>query len=195
MLDNGGGVSPACTPHAAAGMGRCAAHVEPGSRRAVARPAGQWSQREHRVEFGLDVHHVAADQAELFPELRNFLAPQGEERDASHDRRKQTRSAFRVQAALKLFTDCSDEPARILYTRDANHRGIGFVTRARLPLGYGGILELPSLRTPGKMLTIQCTLSRCRLAAAGWYEGALHFNRDQWEFLVENACEDFADEE
>jgi hypothetical protein len=111
------------------------------------------------------------------------------------DRRKQTRSAFRVQAALKLFTDCSDEPARILYTRDANHRGIGFVTRARLPLGYGGILELPSLRTPGKMLTIQCTLSRCRLAAAGWYEGALHFNRDQWEFLVENACEDFADEE
>ena len=111
------------------------------------------------------------------------------------NRRKQTRSAFRVQAALKLFTDCSDEPARILYTRDANHRGIGFVTRARLPLGYGGILELPSLRTPGKMLTIQCTLSRCRLAAAGWYEGALHFNRDQWEFLVENACEDFADEE
>ena len=113
----------------------------------------------------------------------------------SGDRRRQARRAFRVRASLKLFTDCSDEPARILYTRDANHRGIGFVTRARLPLGYGGVLELPSLRTPGKIVTVQCTLSRCRLAAAGWYEGALHFNRDQWEFLVENECEDFAGDE
>ncbi|MGD0464227.1 MAG: hypothetical protein ABSB74_17225 [Tepidisphaeraceae bacterium] len=111
------------------------------------------------------------------------------------DRRKQTRAAFRVRASLKLFTDCSDEPARILYTRDANHRGIGFVTRARLPLGYGGILQLPSLRTPAKILTIQCTLSRCCLAAVGWYEGALHFNRDQWEFLVDDECEDFVGDE
>ncbi|HEY1922876.1 MAG TPA: hypothetical protein VGG44_08915 [Tepidisphaeraceae bacterium] len=111
------------------------------------------------------------------------------------DRRRQVRNAFRVRASLKLFTDCSDEPARVLYTRDANHRGIGFVTRTRLPLGYGGIIEIPSLRNPAKILTIQCTLSRCRLAAAGWYEGALHFNRDQWEFLVESECKDSADQE
>jgi hypothetical protein len=118
--------------------------------------------------------------------------------EAAHprdDRRQQRRNAFRVRATLKLFTDSPDEPARVLYTRDANHRGIGFVTRNRLPLGYGGILELPSLRTPGKILTIQCTLSRCRLTAAGWYEGALHFNRDQWEFLVESGCEDFEGDE
>jgi hypothetical protein len=106
------------------------------------------------------------------------------------DRRKQPRIAYRVKATLKLFADGSDEPARILYTRDVNHRGIGFVTRDRLPLGYGGILNLPSPQAPTKMLSIQCTLFRCRPAASGWYEGALQFNRDQWEFMAENTSGD-----
>ncbi len=143
------------------------------------------SQVPHaRTQSAADWHA----QAEMVLTALEAAAPSG-------DRRKQTRSVFRVQASLKLFTDSADEPARILYTRDANQRGIGFVTRSRLPLGYGGILELPSLHTPAKTLTIQCTLTRCRLAAAGWYEGALHFNRDQWEYLVENDSEDFAREE
>jgi hypothetical protein len=37
-----------------------------------------------------------------------------------------------------------------------------------------------------KTLAIPCTLYRCRVAAPGWYEGALHFNRDQMEFFVDN---------
>ncbi|HEX4056587.1 MAG TPA: hypothetical protein VHX86_20190 [Tepidisphaeraceae bacterium] len=104
------------------------------------------------------------------------------------ERREQARTAYRAKVFLKLHTDGPDEPDRVLYTRDVSHRGIGFVTQDRLPLGYGGILKLPSPRTPGKMLSIQCTLFRCRLTAAGWYEGALQFNRHQWEFLVESGC-------
>jgi hypothetical protein len=98
-------------------------------------------------------------------------------------RRERVRSAYRVKAALRLFAEPPPAPARILYTRDVDHRGIGFVTRDRLPLGYGGIIRLPSNRTAGKMLNISCTLYRCREAAPGWYEGALHFNRDQMDFL------------
>jgi len=98
-------------------------------------------------------------------------------------RREQVRSAYRVKAALRLFAEPPPAPARILYTRDVDHRGIGFVTRDRLPLGYGGIIRLPSNRRSGKTLNIPCTLYRCREAASGWYEGALHFNRDQMDFL------------
>jgi hypothetical protein len=99
------------------------------------------------------------------------------------NQREQLRSAYRVKAALRLFAEPPPAPARILYTRDVDHRGIGFVTRDRLPLGYGGIIRLPSNRTPGKIINIPCTLYRCREAAPGWYEGALHFNRDQMDFL------------
>jgi hypothetical protein len=101
------------------------------------------------------------------------------------ERREHARAAFRVKALLWLFADSPGGPARVLYTRDANHRGIGFVTRERLPLGYGGIVRMQA-PTSNKTLAIPCTLYRCRVAAPGWYEGALHFNRDQMEFFVDN---------
>jgi hypothetical protein len=98
------------------------------------------------------------------------------------NRRQSPRMTYRATALLWLFADAPGSSARVLYTRDVNERGIGFVTKDRLPLGYGGVLRLPSLRTPGQVFSIPCTLYRCRLAAPGWYEGALHFNRDQTEF-------------
>ena len=33
-----------------------------------------------------------------------------------------------------------------------------------------------------RILTIHCTMLRCRQAVPGWYEGALHFLQDQEEF-------------
>lgn len=98
------------------------------------------------------------------------------------NRRQSVRTTYRATAMLWLFADAPGSSARVLYTRDVNERGIGFVTRDRLPLGYGGVLRLPSPRSPGQVFSIPCTLYRCRLAAPGWYEGALHFNRDQCEF-------------
>jgi hypothetical protein len=100
------------------------------------------------------------------------------------ERRQVPRRAFRVKALLWLFADAPGAAPRALFTRDADHRGIGFVTRDRLPLGYGGILRLVSPDDPNKILSIPCTLVRCRMAAPGWYEGALHFNRDQMQFLT-----------
>jgi hypothetical protein len=98
------------------------------------------------------------------------------------ERRRQRRSNYRVKATLRMFVDAPGARARVLYTRDVNHRGVGFITREPLPLGYGGMLSLPSPKT-SKPLIIACTLYRCRMAAPGWYEGALQFNRDQAEFL------------
>ena len=53
----------------------------------------------------------------------------------------------RVPAELRLFSDTPGSAPWRLYTRDVSIRGVGFVTRDRLPLGYGGMIVLA---TPGR---------------------------------------------
>jgi hypothetical protein len=97
--------------------------------------------------------------------------------DAGAERRTSKRVSFRVRAQLRLYSDNAGEPGRVVYTRDIHHRGLGFITPHRLPLGHGGLVDLP---TPaGKIVSIPCTLLRCREAAPGWYEGSVYFNREQ----------------
>lgn len=93
------------------------------------------------------------------------------------DRRQSTRQPHRTRATLKLFSDTEDTAPWVLFTRDIDPRGVGFITRHRLPLGYGGVvtLALPD----GRELRANCTLLRCREATSGWFEGALYFNRPQ----------------
>ena len=106
-------------------------------------------------------------------------APAGEPAGppAQGERRRTRRAPYRVRAHLRLFSDQPGENARVIYTRDVHPRGLGFITSHRLPLGHGGVVELP---TPaGKIVSIPCTLLRCREAAPGWFEGSVYFNRDQ----------------
>lgn len=98
----------------------------------------------------------------------------------SDDQRSLHRRPYRVRAALRLFSDPKDAPAWILYTRDVNARGIGFITPHLLPLGYGGILQIES--PARQLLSLDCTLLRCRNVSQGWYEGSLCFNRTRTEF-------------
>jgi hypothetical protein len=99
---------------------------------------------------------------------------------ARRERREVSRAPYRVEAYLRLFSDLPDTDPWLIYTRDANDKGLGFITAHRLPLGYGGILDIEA--PDGQMLSIQCTLLRCREAAPGWFEGSLYFNRMQPEF-------------
>jgi len=96
-------------------------------------------------------------------------------------RRVRVRLRYRVRAELRLFSDAPHTPGWTLYTRDVEPRSLGFVTRHRLPLGYGGQVELPD--PSGQSVLIPCTLLRCRSTAPGWYEGAVYFNREQEVFL------------
>ena len=92
-------------------------------------------------------------------------------------RRNGRRNPYRVRAKLRLFSDPPLASPWEIYTRDINARGLGFITPHRLPLGHGGLVDLP---TPtGKIVSVPCTLLRCREAAPGWYEGSVYFNRDQ----------------
>lgn len=99
---------------------------------------------------------------------------------AGFDKRRAVRVPYRTVAHLRLYSAPPEEVAVTVYTRDVCPRSLGFVTQARLPLGYGGIL---TFRGPdGEDLRIDVTLLRCREAVPGWYEGALYFNREQLSF-------------
>jgi hypothetical protein len=99
---------------------------------------------------------------------------------SAQERRRNRRIRHHATAVLRLFVDGDEPPQRVLYVRDAALRGVGFVTRHRLPLGYGGQIDLPDPR--GVMLTVECTVHRCRETAPGWFEGSVSFNRDQFAF-------------
>ncbi len=103
--------------------------------------------------------------------------------DQEYDRRYRHRLAYRVRAELRLFSDPDGSEPWVLYTRDVDSRGLGFITPHRLPLGYGGAVEL--LAPSGRKLRVECTLFRCRQSVQGWFEGALYFNREQGAFDVE----------
>ena len=98
------------------------------------------------------------------------------------NRRKNRRNPYRVKAKLRLFSDPPLASPWVIYTRDINARGLGFISSHRMPLGYGGLIELPG--PEGGVVSINCTLFRCREAAPGWYEGSVYFNREQPEFAL-----------
>jgi hypothetical protein len=97
-------------------------------------------------------------------------------------RREVLRVSYRVIADLRLYSDARDADGWRLYSREVSPRGLGFITPHRLPLGYGGTMELPA--PDGRMIAVNCTLLRCREIASGWFDGALYFNREQPAFAV-----------
>lgn len=99
------------------------------------------------------------------------------------ERRRTTRLPYRVRAGLQLFADMYDGQTIVLHTRDITPKSLGFITRHRLSLGYGGVVDLPD--PTGVVRSIGCTLIRCREVAKGWYEGAVYFNREQADFGME----------
>jgi len=99
------------------------------------------------------------------------------------DRRQAGRKRFRVVAQLKLFRDPTGARPWALYGRDASTRGLGFITRHRLPLGYGGTVRLCG--PDNQEITADCTIQRCRETVHGWFEGSLAFNREQWGLAAE----------
>ena len=95
------------------------------------------------------------------------------------DRRAGGRRPLRASAALRLYAD-ADGPPTVVYTRDVGGRNVGFLSRTRLPLGYGGTIELPG--PDGDPVAVACVLLRCTPAAAGWHDCWAAFNRLQPQF-------------
>lgn len=121
------------------------------------------------------IQHVDSDldwplEVDLILSAMDAAQPSGAER------RRAPRFQCRVRADLRLFSEPDFASPIALYTRDLTARGLGFITRNRLPLGYGGMVEF--VAPNGQAIRAQCTIYRCRESVNGWFEGALNFTRD-----------------
>ena len=94
------------------------------------------------------------------------------------DRRAGRRARVRTAAALRLYADRGR--ATVVYARDAGGRNVGFLSRGRLPLGYGGTIDLPG--PDGQPTPIPCVVLRCTPTAGGFYDCCAAFNRAQPQF-------------
>src|SRR4051794_28670700 len=75
------------------------------------------------------------------PEVELILSAMDAARDVDPERRIARRLPYRTRAELRLFSDPPKTPPWILYTRDIDPRGLGFISPHCLPLGYGGWVE------------------------------------------------------
>jgi hypothetical protein len=103
------------------------------------------------------------------------------------ERRNAARIPYRVRAQVRLYSDADDASSKLIFTRDVSPRCMGFVTPHRLPLGYGGVLEIED--PDGNLIKLDCTLLRCHETVDGWFEGSVYFNRTQWQFNKETLNE------
>ena len=88
------------------------------------------------------------------------------------------RRPLRAPTALRLYADA--EQATVVYTRDVGGRNVGFLSRRRLPLGYGGTIALPDAN--GDLTPVACVLLRCTPTAGGLFDCCAAFNRLQPQF-------------
>ena len=129
---------------------------------------------------------ILSPSGEDWPREVELILSALEAAGAQHDnRRRYPRMPYRAIAALRLYSDPAGNDPWRLYTRDISVRGLGFITPHRLPLGYGGVVQIPTPRT-GRLVSVAGTLFRCREVSPGWFEGSLYFNREQWVFSPEN---------
>jgi hypothetical protein len=107
------------------------------------------------------------------PEVDMILSAMEAANPMPVERRSVRRTPLRTQAHLTLFAQSPLLGPTILFTRDVTEKGIGFITRERVPLGYNGLVQFTNSR--GKTVTQHGQVYRCREAINGWYEGSLRF--------------------
>jgi hypothetical protein len=137
--------------------------------------------REQTTEIPQDA--ATAETSEVPAEVEFVLSAMEAGLQGTGDKRRAGRAPYRVRGLLRLFADPEGTDPVTIYTRDVCPRSLGFITRHRLPLGYGGVVEL--MGKDGETLKLDCTLLRCRESTGGWYEGAMYFNRQQGQFAAE----------
>src|SRR5689334_3790987 len=87
---------------------------------------------------------IAAKRGHLPHEVEFILSALEAGQFDGPTRRRMQRRPYRVAAYLKLFSDNQHAQPWPIFVRDIDQKGLGFVTRHRLPLGYGGILNIES---------------------------------------------------
>jgi hypothetical protein len=119
---------------------------------------------------------VGLDERDLADEAQFIISAMEAADPPAGERRSVSRVRYRVEATLRLVSDCPDDAPRPVYTRDLTPRGLGFISPAPIPLGCAGRLHLPS--PGGGVDIIECKVTRCREMTYGWFDGAVSFKEE-----------------
>ncbi|HVT87603.1 MAG TPA: hypothetical protein VHD56_02015 [Tepidisphaeraceae bacterium] len=127
--------------------------------------------------------NIPIDHQDNWPsEVRLITSVLEQQESLFENRRSMTRYPYRVKAGIEIIEGSGMHPSRSVqvYTRDANARGLGFVSNRELSLGVKARLHLPS--PADRPRWIACSIVRCRSFIDGWFEGAVLFDNDQRMF-------------
>lgn len=99
------------------------------------------------------------------------------------DRRRFVRTSYQIAGALESVGE--PIPMRwIIYTRDANQWGVGFVTQEPLPIAKDVTLHLA---VAGTILCLRGCIVRSREVLPGWYDGAMLLYEEEPRLALSSA--------
>jgi hypothetical protein len=98
------------------------------------------------------------------------------------ERRHVSRARYQTRAWLQPFDETGAIRSPVIFTRDLDPHGLGFIARQDLAVLGRAVLHLPACN--GSTVRVRCRVRRSRDIAKGWYEGVVHFDQEQARFAV-----------
>jgi hypothetical protein len=93
------------------------------------------------------------------------------------DRRRVSRACYRTQAWLQPVDETGALRCPVVFSRDLDGYGMGFIAHHDLSALDLAVLCLPA--NDGRAMRIKCHIRRSRELANGWYEGVVEFIEPQ----------------
>jgi len=93
------------------------------------------------------------------------------------ERRRVDRACYRTQAWLQPVDETGALRCPVVFSRDLDGYGMGFIAHHDLSALDLAVLSLPA--NDGRAVKIKCHIRRSREVANGWYEGVVEFTEPQ----------------
>ncbi len=93
------------------------------------------------------------------------------------ERRRVSRGCYRTQAWLEPVDETGALRSPIIFVRDVDEFGLGFLAHHDVSAMGVATLFLPAAN--GRPLRLRCRIGRCREFENGWFEGVIEFTEAQ----------------
>jgi hypothetical protein len=101
------------------------------------------------------------------------------------ERRRVSRGVYRMQAWLQPADATGALRSPIIFVRDVDEYGLGFLAHHDVSALGLPVLFLPAAN--GRPLRLNCRIARCREFELGWFEGMVQFTQPQPVLAVRRA--------
>jgi hypothetical protein len=98
------------------------------------------------------------------------------------ERRHVSRARYQTRAWVQPYDETGAIRSPVIFTRDLDPHGLGFIARQDLAVLGRAVLHLPACN--GATVRVRCRIRRSRDIAKGWFEGVVQFDHEQLRFAV-----------